>query len=66
MSQLISILKTVQGNFHDEMETEIGFVILKINIKWLQVYSYSKLANILTANELGSKLKGTGEFCRRY
>lgn len=31
--------------------------------KWfssLQVYSYSKLANILTANELSRKLKGTG------
>jgi hypothetical protein len=43
--------------------------------KWfdtLQVYSCSKLANILTANELSRKLKGTGEsfaedikiFCR--
>jgi hypothetical protein len=32
--------------------------------KWFsisQVYPYSKLANILTANELSKQLKGTGE-----
>jgi hypothetical protein len=37
--------------------------------KWFsstQVYAYSKLANILTANELSKKLKGTGESFAEY